>query len=146
MTMTTCDSHHPKTHTKPTQAHVNRCEWVQPSQQSPSVWASNASALATCFLFTKSVLSLYLLYLGSSLFSHHSGIHMYPSALCPSHLYYLHLDFWSPDPLIPDPGLVNTYSSIVSLSYCTWQLTHLPGHHLALPSLYISCRYFTVVL
>ena len=97
--------------------------------------------LATSFLFTKSISSLHLLYLDTPLFLLHFSIHMYLSALHPSHLYYLHLDFWSLDPLVPDPVFVNTYSSIVSFSYCM-QLTCLPGHHLALLFSYITYSYF----
>ena len=117
--MTTCDSRCSKTHAKPTQAHMSGREQVQPSQQNPSERVSNASTLASRSTFTKSVFALYLLYLDSSLSSRHISIHIYPSTLCPLRPYLLCLDFWSPDPLIPDPDLVNTYSSVVSLSYCT---------------------------
>ena len=55
---------------------------------------------------------------------------------------YLHLDFWSPDPLVPNSILVNTYSSIVSLS-SYMQLAHLPRHHLTFLALYINCSYLT---
>ena len=87
-TMTTRDLHRPKTHTKPTQTHASGREQVQPPQQNPSERASNASTLVTCPIFVKSTLTLYLLYLDSSLSSHLIGIHMYPSALHPSRLTF----------------------------------------------------------
>ena len=40
--------------------------------------------LATCPIFVKSIFTLYLLYLDSSLSLRHIGIHMYLSALRPS--------------------------------------------------------------
>ena len=83
-TVTTRDSCRPKTHAKPTQVHASTRERVQPPQQNPSERASNASTLATCLIFVKSTLALYLLYLDRSLSSRLSGIHMYPSALRPS--------------------------------------------------------------
>ena len=143
-TVTTRNSHCLKTHTKPTQVHANGRKQVQSSQQNPSEQVSNASTLTTCPLFAKSVFSLYLLYLDSSLSSHHISIHMYPPTLRPLCPYLLCLDFWSPNPLVPDPDLVNTYSSVVSLLYYTW-LAHLPGHHLPFASSYISFRYSAVV-
>ena len=88
MTVTTRDSHRPKTHAKPTQEHASRCKRVQSPHQNPSEQASNASTLATCSIFVKSTLALYLLYLDSSLSSHLIGIHMYPSALRPSCLTF----------------------------------------------------------
>ena len=145
MTVTTRDSHCPKMHATTTQLYANECERAQPSPQHPSEWVSNVSMLATCSFFTKSVFALYLLYLDSSLSLCQLSIHMYLSTLRPSCFYLLHLDFWSLDPLVPNPDLVNTYSSIVSLSYCTW-LAHLPCHRLTFASSYSNCRYSAVVL
>ena len=63
-----------------TRADASKCS---APQQNPSERASNASMLATCPIFVKSIFALYLLYLDSSLSSRHISIHMYPSALRP---------------------------------------------------------------
>ena len=134
MTMTTHNSCHPQ-HTQSQSKHM----WTDASKCNPP--NKSPSTPATSFLFTKSTSSLYLLYLDIPLFLHHFSICMYLSTLCPLHLYYLCLDFWSLDPLIPNPTLLNTYSSVVLLSYCMWS-TCLSGHCLTLLSSYITCRYF----
>ena len=69
-------------------ANTGTHERVQPPQQNPSERASNASTLATCPIFVKSTLALYLLYLDSSLSSRLIGIHMYPFALHPLRLTF----------------------------------------------------------
>ena len=77
-TVTTHDSRRPKTHAKPTQTHASGHERVQ----RPSTEPQRARSLLVP-IFVKSTFAL-LLYLDSSLSSHHIGIHMYPSTLRPS--------------------------------------------------------------
>ena len=81
--MTTRDSRRPKTHAKPTQTHASGRERVQ----RPSTEPQRARSLLVP-IFVKSIFALYLLYLDSSLSSRHIGIHMYPSALRPSHFTF----------------------------------------------------------
>ena len=86
-TVTTRDSRRPKTHAKPTQVHASGHERVQPPNGTPvSERATRARSLLVLFLL--SPFSPYLLYLDSSLSSRLIGIHMYPSALRPSHLTF----------------------------------------------------------
>ena len=60
-TVTTHDLRHPKMHAKPIQAHTSRHEQVQSPQQNPS---EQASTLATCPIFTKSIFHLVLTVFG----------------------------------------------------------------------------------
>ena len=84
---------------------------------------------------------LYLPYLDTPLFLHHPSFHMYHPPYIPHATLYM-FRLLIPRPTCPQSCLINTYSSIVALSYCTW-LACLPGHCLTLLALYINCSYFT---
>ena len=88
-TVTTRDSCCPKTHANPSTGtrERTRASTVPPNRTPASERATRARSLLVLF-FVKSTLALYLLYLDSSLSSCLIGIHMYPSALRPSHLTF----------------------------------------------------------
>ena len=88
-TVTTRNSRRPKMHTKPTQRHTSGRERVQrPSTEPQRASEQREHARYLSLFFVKSIFALYLLYLDSSLSLRHIGIHMYPSALRPSHFTF----------------------------------------------------------
>ena len=84
-TVTTRNLCHPKTHAK---ANTDTCERTRasaaPLNRTPASERAMQARSLLVPIFVKSIFTLYLLYLDSSLSSRHIGIHMYPSALRPS--------------------------------------------------------------